>query len=724
MSSERKRSKKSVSDFWRACRYLAPQRKIIAISVVCAIASSALAVSGLSAMLPIMQVLFNNSSLQAWYDQRLVEHRLEVSLAEEPGVARVSRVLAGGPASLAGLRPGEELHLPAGESWATDESGDSAVVLSALAVPGASEVMVLADDRPVTFTLQPLPKHYELGRSIVRRMPTSPVRAIAAVFAILAILAILANTMRFFQEYLSEKSAILAVEDMRRHLYDHTLHMPMNYFGLQGTSNVTSRLVQDAQTLQQGFRTVLGPSILEPINSLFYLGFAFLLSWKLTLFIVLFAPVMMVVIQKFGRKMRRASDRALRNSAEMLGQLESTLIGIRVVKAAGAERFERRRYVNIMGGLVRNNIKMSRIDAMSAPIIETLTLFVAGAIVLYAAYLVLIVHELKPTIFLLVMACLVGVGQSLRKIGKVNNTLQKSNAAAARIFEILDMPVERPRKLRSAQAARLNGDAAGARLVRLPEMRQEVKFENVTFTYGGGASPAIKGVNLTVRRGESIAIVGRNGSGKTTLLALLPRFYDPDTGRITIDGVDIRNVSLRSLRRQISIVTQDSVIFPGTIHDNIAYGQPRASREQVVAAATQAFAHDFIMEKPAGYDTLLDGLGGNLSGGQKQRLNIARAILRKTPILILDEATSQVDAESEHLIQQAIESLIHDRTTFVIAHRFSTILSADRIVVVDRGEVVGQGRHEELLQTCSTYAQLYERQLFVPAASDQDAGAT
>jgi subfamily B ATP-binding cassette protein MsbA len=243
-------------------------------------------------------------------------------------------------------------------------------------------------------------------------------------------------------------------------------------------------------------------------------------------------------------------------------------------------------------------------------------------------------------------------------------------------------------------------------------MRHEIRFEGVTFAYPNASSPAVIDVNLDVPKGKSIAIVGHNGSGKTTLLALLPRFYDPQEGRITIDGIDLRTVTLKSLRKQISIVTQDSVIFPGTIEDNIRYGNPLATRDEVVAAAKRAFAHEFILEKPQGYDTHLGELGGQLSGGQKQRLCIARAILRKSPILVLDEATSQVDAHNEDLIQRAIESVMKERTTFVIAHRFSTIRSADEIVVMDRGRIVGQGRHEELLVTCDTYQQLYERQLF------------
>jgi subfamily B ATP-binding cassette protein MsbA len=258
-------------------------------------------------------------------------------------------------------------------------------------------------------------------------------------------------------------------------------------------------------------------------------------------------------------------------------------------------------------------------------------------------------------------------------------------------------------------------------------LQRDIRFEGVTFAYPNTASPAVVDVSLEIPKGKSIAVVGHNGSGKTTLLALLLRFYDPQQGRILIDGIDTRSVFLRSLRQQISIVTQDSVIFPGTIAQNIAYGHPLATanpaspgglalRADIIDAAQRAFAHEFILEKPQGYDTLLGEMGGQLSGGQKQRLCIARAILRKSPILVLDEATSQVDAYNEDLIQRAIESVMKERTTFVIAHRFSTIRSADEIVVMDRGQIVGQGKHEELLVTCETYRKLYERQIFGDAA--------
>jgi ABC-type multidrug transport system fused ATPase/permease subunit len=283
----------------------------------------------------------------------------------------------------------------------------------------------------------------------------------------------------------------------------------------------------------------------------------------------------------------------------------------------------------------------------------------------------------------------------------------------------LDVPVERPRDLRTRKkgSGLVSGDGeTGTGTVfisrKLPAIQRDIVFENISFTYPQAASPALRNINLTVPRGQSVAVVGRNGSGKTTLLALLPRFYNPDSGRILIDNTDISTVTLKSLRTQIGIVTQEPILFPGTIAQNIAYGLPQTQRDDIIAAAKQAFAHDIILEKPGGYDTMLEGIGSQLSGGQRQRLCIARAILRQTPILILDEATSQVDAESEHLFQQAIERLMHQRTTFVIAHRFSTILSADTIVVLDRGQIVGQGKHEDLLRTRETYKQLYDRQIF------------
>jgi subfamily B ATP-binding cassette protein MsbA len=701
---KREKRDQSVAYFWRALRYLAPHRRLVAISIGCAVLVGLTFTGGLSAMLPILRVLMNGETVQTWSGRLIAEKRMEIKLADTPDKVLVDHVHHDGPGGKAGLKQGDLL----------TGGGDTEKTLAMLADPAATSATVTMQ-RPahpeqggdVRVALPKMEWYYGAFYRGCNLLPHHPVKAIAAIFGVMFALALLGNFVRFYQEYFSDKAAILAVNDIRRKLYDHVLHIPIGFFGMKGTSDVTSRLVQDAQGLQDGFKTVLGQTIQEPIKAAFAFGLALWFDWQLTMFIVLFGPLMFAIIKKFGKKMRRASRKALQSSATMLGQLDASLAGVRVVKAAGAERHERRRYTRIMNGLVAEQLKMSRIDAMSAPILEMLTLIVVGAIVLYAAYLVRVKNTLDATTFFGLMACLMAIGESLRKFSKVNNALQKSNAAAARIFETLDVPVERARELGKRQSV-----VGGAQLTKLPMISRSVVFKEVSFTYPGAPTPALRSVNLTVPRGQSVAVVGRNGSGKTTLLALLPRFYTPDSGRILIDGVDLASVTLKSLRSQIGIVTQEPIVFPGTIAENIAYGLPRASREEIIAAAKQAFAHDFISEKPNGYDTMLEGLGSQLSGGQRQRLCIARAILRQTPILILDEATSQVDAESEHLIQQAIERLMHERTTFVIAHRFSTILSADTIVVLDKGQIVGQGKHEELLATCETYKNLYERQLF------------
>jgi ABC-type multidrug transport system fused ATPase/permease subunit len=722
MSSDRRHKDKSNSQFWRACRYLHPYRGLVVISVVCALFVSVAFAGGLGTLLPIMRVFLNGDTIQTWVNREIAQRRIGVSFADQTDQLQIVKVSPEKPAAQAGLKIGDVLTLPSSQN----DPAAFAQTLAALSEPRQSSIhLQVRPGNVASLSLPPVPFYMAIGRGISTHFPSKPVPAIAAVLGFVLTLAVFSNILSFFQEYLSDKAAVLAVNDIRRRFYDHVLHIPLSHFGQKGTSDTTSRLTQDAQNLAEGFKTVLGQSIQEPIKAAMAFGIALLTSWKLTMFIVVFAPIMLVIIKKFGKKMRRASKSAMLSSSSMLGQIEGSLSGIRVVKGATAERFERRRYSRIMGNLVTQQLRMSRIDAFTEPTMATLNLVVISALVLVASSMVLTWHTLGRDQFILVMACLGAIADSLRRVSKVNNVLQRSNAAAARIFEVLDLPMERERRRKSAAGTRGHGDAGkeahdgnGSAIasslprIKLPPMQREIRFEGVTFTYPNGTNPAVVDVNLDVPKGKSIAVVGHNGSGKTTLLALLPRFYDPQEGRILIDGVDIRHLTLRSLRSQISIVTQDSVIFPGSIAENIAYGNPLASREEIVAAARRAFAHEFILEKAQGYDTLLGEMGGQLSGGQKQRLCIARAILRKSPILVLDEATSQVDAHNEDLIQRAIESVMKERTTFVIAHRFSTIRSADEIVVMDRGRIVGQGRHDELLVTCDTYQQLYERQLF------------
>jgi ATP-binding cassette, subfamily B, bacterial MsbA len=745
-----RQKEKGAAHFWRACRYLYPYRRLVIVSILCAIFVSAAATVGLGTLLPVMSVLVKRGTIATWANRQIAAQRLGVHFSDEGDDPLVLKVKQDGVAAAAGVYVHDVLKA---DGEANDPSGPLFRKLSDPATTSAT--LHFRNRADVAVQLLPrVPFYLAAGREIAARLPTKPVQAIASILAFIFGLALIANVVKFFQEYLSDKAAVLAVNDIRRRLYDRVLHIPLSHFNLRGTSDVTSRLTQDAQGLNEGFKTILGQSIQEPVKAAMAFALAVTISWKLTLFIVGFAPLMLFFIKKFGKKMRRASKKALLSASDMLGQIDGSLVGIRVVKGANAERFERRRYTRIMDKLVAEQLRMSRIDSFSEPTMETFTLVVVASVVLVASYMMMVTGTLSLEKFVVVMACLASIGDSLRRVSKVNIVLQKANAAAARIFEILDLPAEKrqdtkkvpgfgvQRSVKAEGAAGPNGKAGdgqqtnngqqttdnGQRTISRPRIKlgpiqREVRFENITFAYPGTSNPAVVDVDLTVPRGRSVAIVGRNGSGKTTLLALLPRFYEPQQGRVLIDGIDLREVTLKSLRNQISIVTQDSVIFPGTIAQNIAYGHPMAAvpresqagrelRQQIEQAARRAFAEEFILEKPQGYDTILGGLGAQLSGGQKQRLCIARAIFRNAPILILDEATSQVDAESEALIQRAIEGIMHERTTFVIAHRFSTIKSADEIIVMDRGQIVGKGSHEQLLRTCETYQQLYEHQIF------------
>jgi ATP-binding cassette, subfamily B, bacterial MsbA len=720
--------------FWRACRYLWPYRGKISISVFAALFVGVALTAGLTTMLPIMQVLINGDTVPGWMYRQTAQARLKVKLVADPGIVQISQVTPG-PAKQVGLHVGDEIidaPVPPGappspfpaEAMDTSRTDVKAAsyrageVMRKIAWANGEVDLNIRGRGKVAVTIDPLKWYYALGLRVIQKIALRPVTAVAEIFAVLSCLTLVGSLMRFFQEHLSDKSAILAANDIRRRVYDRVLRIPISALNHDGASDATSRLITDVDILQDGFKTVLGQSIQEPIKAAMMFGLALYLSPELTLFILLLVPLMAIMMRKFGKKMRRASRAALRTSSSLLGQIDGTLVGIRVVKGYNAEKFERRRYTRILDKLVDELLRMSRVDAISSPVMESIIMLVAGIVVLLATYMVTEKQTLTNGNFLTVMFALAVIADSLRKASKVNNALQKANAAAVRVFETLDMRPER-------EVGTLVGAVADGMISprKLPQLKSRIEFQNVSFTYPNATSPALCGVSLTVPKGQSVAIVGRNGSGKTTLLALLERFFDPDGGRILIDGIDIRTATRTSVREQISLVTQDSHIFPGTIAENIAYGEPlanpdepdspekRALFERIEQAARQAFAHDFIQEKPGQYNMQLGGLGSQISGGQKQRLCIARAIFHQSPILILDEATSQVDAESEHLIHQAIEQLMHERTTFVIAHRFSTILSADTIVVMERGKIIAQGKHDELLNSSEIYQQLYERQL-------------
>ena len=703
-----KRRDKRNPFFWRAAKYLAPYKRIVVVSVLAAFFAGGVFAGGLGAVLPVLQTLLNGDTPQMWADRMVAEKRWGIDLADDPSEVRVLKQT--GP-----IFVDSPAYSPLGRPDGSMKDASAAEQLQALAenwaTPGphaapATKVFTGLEYTPA----QEIPLHLRLLRRVMYALPSDPVWAVAWLMFGILLLSLLANVVRFFQESLSGRAAVLAVNDLRRDAYDHVLRVPMSYFGRVGTGDVTSRIVNDAAQLQQGFATLLGPAVQQPVMGLAAFAVALWLDWRLTLFVIAFAPVMGVLLQKFGKKMRRMSKKSLANNAELLGQIEATLGGIRVVKANVAERHESGRLKAILDRLLRYQLKLVKYDALSAPVMETMGVLAIGVIATVMVYFVRTQGSLSAANGVLIFGCLAQMADSFRRVSKLNILLQKANAAAERIFETVDLPSESV-GWASAHLRPDDADHSTADGGLKPTLRESITFDNLTFRYADDQPAVVKDVSFTVEKGESLAVVGRNGSGKTTLLSLLPRFFEPESGRIRIDDTDIRDVPLGELRSQISVVTQEAVVFPGTIAENIAYANPHATRDDIERAAELAYAHDFIAAKPGGYDFPLTGLGGQLSGGQRQRLNIARAILRDAPILILDEATSQVDAESEHLIQQALVELMRGRTTFVIAHRFSTILDCDRIALMERGRLEAVGTHGELLETSNLYRALYDRQL-------------
>ena len=420
---------------------------------------------------------------------------------------------------------------------------------------------------------------------------------------------------------------------------------------------------------------------------------AFAINAKITLFVMMGAPIAGFVISQLGRKMKKASKKTLENWSRMLGRLQESLQGIHIVKGYHQESQEEHIFEKINKRLIKQQIRMAKINAASGPLLEALGMIAACSAMIAASYY-LAGDKMETSDFFTLVLLLGAMAESGRKLGNVFPRLQAANAAAERLCYLLDVPAEEEMK--------------GAK--ELGRLREGLAMRGVSFTYPEQLEPALSGIDLEVKAGQTIAIVGPIGSGKTTLVSLIPRFYQPDGGVVLIDGQDIAQVTLASLREQIGIVTQQTIIFNDTVGANIAYANPTVSREEVNEAAKRAYAHEFIEQLPHGYDTIVGEQGTKLSGGQLQRLTIARAILRDPAILIFDEATSQIDSDSEAKIQKAILDFAQGRTSFIIAHRLSTIIHADRIVVLEAGRIAATGTHEELIIRCRLYRQLYEMQ--------------
>ncbi len=709
-----------MQSWWRVLRGVWPYRTLVVISMICAIGVGLSYASGVAVMLPVLKIFISAEGVHGWADRTAAQDRLGVTIWDLDQTAQK------GKTGLV-IDTADEKHLaspllnPKGQAFKTihsatnqdaDQDADNKTMgtdkwfrmanLIARASPDAHLTLVLINENGSDagtikdLQLGKAPFHDRLLLRITDILPQDPYRFQALVYLVVffIILCIVGSAFRYYQQYLGMVVATRVIADLRRRMYDRITQLPTSYFAQKGTSDLMSRLTQDTNTLTDGVSMAFGKAIQEPVKAAGAFVLAMCLNPTLTIMIVVTTPILAVIIRKFSKRMRKAGRRALENWSSMLGIINETLIGARVVKAYSAEGYERRRFAQVNKALVKEQTRLAHYGSLSRPTVETLSIVVTSIPMLIAARWVLD-HKITTDVFVTVLACFAAMLEPLRKLSDVNSRVQQSNVAATRVFEVIDQESE-PNHNHS--------------LPKLARHAQSVEFRDIVFSYPGHEEVVLKNVSCKVLHGQTVAVVGGNGSGKSTLLNLLPRLYWPTSGQVLIDGTDISTVSLRSLRKQIGLVTQDTLLFADSIYNNIAYGTRHATREQVIDAATRAFAHDFIKDLDHGYDTRVGEHGIRLSGGQKQRIAIARAILHDPSILILDEAMSQIDSDSENKISLALREFTKDRTVLMIAHRFQTVISADSIIVLDHGRVAGIGTHSQLIDNCSAYRKLYENQ--------------
>jgi subfamily B ATP-binding cassette protein MsbA len=548
-----------------------------------------------------------------------------------------------------------------------------------------------------TGLVPPLLIKYGIDRVLLPRRLDLLAPTIVAFVALFGVHALFVARRTYVMHVLGQRFVL----DIRRRLYSHLQRLSLTYYDSRQTGEIMSRVSNDVNVLEDlvvhGTDTIVVQLLTLVGASAIVFGY---LSWQLGLVIVAPVPILLISIYRFSIRVRPIYRSIRDRLGDINARLQDNLSGIRVIKAFSREDHEQGRFDRESSDYYDMNVRGIRLWSSFFPRIEFLVSMGMVGVIGVGGWL-FISHRL---VFGTIAAALLYVDMFYRPIGelfRVYDVILRSGAAAERIFEIFDAESE----IRDAPDA-----------VALEDMRGEVDFHDVSFRYATGEQ-VLRGINLHVSPGERIALVGRSGAGKTSIINLLPRFYDPESGVIAIDGRDIRTVTLGSLRSRIAMVLQETFLFSGTVRENLAYGKLDATDQEIEEAATIANAHEFITQLPDGYETQVGERGIKLSGGQKQRIAIARAVLANPRILILDEATSSVDAESEFLIHQALERLMRGRTTFIVAHRLSTIKNADRIVVLEEGRVVAQGDHQTLLVTSSTYAQLYDMQFRVDAAA-------
>jgi len=506
----------------------------------------------------------------------------------------------------------------------------------------------------------------------------------------------LKNIFMYLQSNMMSYVEYASMNDLRDAAYKHLHKLPIGYFKKEKVGNLISRFTNDVNRIQDSISATFSNLIKEPLTILVFLIIAVSISWQLTLFSLIILPLSMLAILWIGLKVRRQSSVVQRKLADITSVLQETISGVKVVKAFGMEDYENKKFFKETRSFLKEIVRIVKIRNATSPLTEMISILVGAIIIYYGGTLVLQSATITASLFMGFLLAILQMMRPIKELSTVNTKIQEASAAADRIFEILDTVPDIV-------------DSAGSKI--LGSFNKTIKFNDVSFKYEDSEDWVLEKINFEVSKGDIIALVGPSGGGKSTLVDLLPRFYDPAIGSILIDGEDLRNYTIDSLRGKMGIVTQETFLFNTSISENIAYGLSNYPEEKIVEAAKAANAHEFIIQTPNGYNTIIGERGIKLSGGQRQRLTIARAILKNPDIMIFDEATSALDNESEILVQEAIERMMKNRTTFVIAHRLSTIRNATRIFVIENGRFVQSGTHQELmLVENGLYKKLYEMQ--------------
>ncbi len=543
------------------------------------------------------------------------------------------------------------------------------------------------------------PGAFDILEEVKRMIPTAEIlawakdRAYLEVPLLLVAIFFFRSVCLYFGQYFIMRAGFSVIRDIRADLQEAIAYQSLRFFQANTTGTILSRVLADVARLQRVSTDVLADFFRVGLGMPFFLGLAFVQDWKLSLVAIVGLPALAYPMVKLSQRLRKAATRSQEKQAETAGLLAETIAGAKVVQSFAMERFEIGRFRAALDRMLAADFKSARALALAPAVMEIFGA-VAGALLFSYAGRQVAKGRITGGDVMVIVVSLGYFFMSLRRMNTINTEVQQAIAAATRVFGMLD----REREVRDLPEA-----------VPLPAFTKEIRFENVSFAYD--SEKVLDGIDVTVRRGETVALVGASGAGKSTIANLLPRFYDSSAGRILFDGHDIRSVTLESLRKQIGLVTQETMLFDDTVRNNIAYGRADVSMDAVIAAAKSAHAHEFIETLPDKYDTVVGERGARLSVGQRQRITIARALLKDPPILILDEATSALDSESEKLVQEALELLMKNRTSLVIAHRLSTVRRADRILVMEKGRVVESGTHRELVERDGIYARFHALQM-------------